>query len=139
MKLMQASTEVSVNLSKAQVKIGDLKDEVNHVRGHNENYRILLANCHAIDNRCHNELLKIFSSIGALSKEKNFLDGDLEGLTSWVLSETCAFKSVLSAREDYCAWISARSTASVLLKVRCNHLKICIDPAKINYQSFRVV
>jgi hypothetical protein len=31
----------------------------------------------------------------------------------WVLSETRAFKSVLSAREDYCAWIGARSTTSV--------------------------
>jgi hypothetical protein len=87
------------------VKIDDLKDEVNHVRGLNENYRILLANYHTLGNRCHNELLKTFSSVGALSKEKNFLDGDLEGLKRWVLSETHAFKGVLSAREDYCAWI----------------------------------
>jgi hypothetical protein len=45
----------------------------------------------------------------------------------WVLSETHAYKSVLSAREDYCAWICDQSTALVLLKVGCNHLKICID------------
>jgi hypothetical protein len=43
----------------------------------------------------------------------------------WMLSETHAYKSVLSAREDYCAWIGARST---LLKDGCNHLKICNDP-----------
>jgi chromosome segregation ATPase len=41
-KLMQASTEVAVNLSSAQVQIDDLKDEVNHVRELNKNYRILL-------------------------------------------------------------------------------------------------
>jgi hypothetical protein len=38
MKMMQASAEVIVNLSSAQVKIDDLKVEVNHVRGLNENY-----------------------------------------------------------------------------------------------------
>jgi septal ring factor EnvC (AmiA/AmiB activator) len=42
-KLMQASVEVAVNLSSAQVKIDDLKDEVNHVRELNENY--LLGTC----------------------------------------------------------------------------------------------
>jgi hypothetical protein len=54
------------------VKIDDLKDEVNRVRGLNENYQILLSKCHTLGIRCHNELLKTFSSIGALSKEKIF-------------------------------------------------------------------
>jgi hypothetical protein len=45
----------------------------------------------------------------------------------WVLSETHAFKSVLSIREDYCAWIDARSTASVLLKAECNHVRACTN------------
>jgi hypothetical protein len=45
----------------------------------------------------------------------------------WVLSETRAFKGVLSAQEDYCAWIGARSTASVLLKARCKHMRACTD------------
>jgi hypothetical protein len=60
------------------VRIDDLKDEVNHVRQLNENYRILLVNCHTLGNSFHNELLKT-SSDGALSKEKNFSDGDMEG------------------------------------------------------------
>jgi hypothetical protein len=46
----------------------------------------------------------------------------------WVLGETRAFKGVLSAREVYCAWKSARSTALVLLKAGCKHVKACIDP-----------
>jgi hypothetical protein len=31
----------------------------------------------------------------------------------WVFSETRAYKRVLSAREDYCAWIGAQSAALV--------------------------
>jgi hypothetical protein len=127
-KMMQASVEVAVNLSSAQVTIDDLKDEVNLLRGLNENYQILLANCHTLGNRCHNELLKPFSSTEALSKEKNLSVGDLEGLMRWLLNETRAFKSVLSAQEDYCAWIGAQSTASVFLKARCNHLMVWTDP-----------
>jgi hypothetical protein len=50
----------------------------------------------------------------------------------WVLSETCAFKSVLSAREDYCEWIGARSTTLVLLKVGCNHVKVCTDDFRVS-------
>jgi hypothetical protein len=49
---MQASTEATVNLSGAQVKMDDLKDEVNHVRQLNEDYRILVANCYTLVNRC---------------------------------------------------------------------------------------
>jgi hypothetical protein len=37
-KIMQASTEAAVNFSGAQVRIDDLKDEVNHMRQLNENY-----------------------------------------------------------------------------------------------------
>jgi hypothetical protein len=69
---MQASTEVAMNLSSAQVKIDDMKDEIRHVRGINENYRIPLANCYTLGNRCHNELLKTFSSTGDLSKDNFF-------------------------------------------------------------------
>ena len=65
-KLMQASVEVVVKLGSSQVKIDDMKDEINHVRGINKNYRILIANCHTLGNRCHNELLKTFSFVGAL-------------------------------------------------------------------------
>lgn len=37
-KLKQSSAEVVVNLSSAQVKIDDMKAEISHVRGLNENY-----------------------------------------------------------------------------------------------------
>jgi hypothetical protein len=84
-----------------------------------------VANYYTLGTRCYNELVKTFSSVGASSREKNFSDGDLEGLMWWMLSETRAYKSVLLAREDYCAWICARST---LLKAGCNLLKICNDP-----------
>jgi hypothetical protein len=128
MKLRQLSAEVAVNLSSAQVKMDDMKAEINHVRSLNENYRILVANCHTLGNKYHREMLKTFSTAGALSKERKVSDFDLEGLIRWVLNETRAFKGILSAREDYCAWIGARSTASVLLKARCKHVKTCTNP-----------
>jgi hypothetical protein len=109
------------------VKIGDLKDEVNHVTQLNENYQILVANCYTLGNRCYNELMKNFSSVGATCREKVFADGDLDGLMRWVLSETRSYKSVLSAQEDYCAWIGTRSTALVLLKAGCNPVRTCTD------------
>jgi hypothetical protein len=84
------------------VKIEDLNDEVNHTRQLNENYRILMTNCCTLGNRCYNELTKTFSP-GAKSREKNFENGDLEGMKQYILIDTCAYKSVLSAREDYCA------------------------------------
>jgi hypothetical protein len=102
-KKRQASAQAVVDLSAAQVKIEDLKDEVNHVRQLNENYQILAANCYTLDNRCYNELMKIFSSVGATSHEKNFVDGDIDGLIQWMLSEIHAYKNVLSTRGDSCA------------------------------------
>jgi hypothetical protein len=79
------------------VKIGDLKDEINRKRQLNENYRILMTNCYTLGNRCYNEFTKTFSSVGAKSWEKNYADGDLEGMMRWILSETCAYKCVLSS------------------------------------------
>jgi hypothetical protein len=35
------------------------------------------------------------------------VDGDLEGMIQWILSETRTYRSVLSTKEDYCAWIGA--------------------------------
>jgi hypothetical protein len=105
----------------------DLNDEINHMRQLNENYQILMTNCYTLGNRCCNKMMKTFSFARARSQEKNFADGDLEGMMRWILSETRDYKSVLSAQEDYCAWICTLSTASVLVKSRCNHVKTCTD------------
>lgn len=31
-------------------------------------------------------------------------------------------------REYYCAWVGARSTALILYKAGCGHVKACCDP-----------
>jgi hypothetical protein len=87
--------------------MGDLNGEINHVRQLNKNYRILMSNYYTLGNICCNELTKTFSSAGANSRERNFADGDLEGMMQWILSETRAYKGVLSTREDYYTWIGA--------------------------------
>jgi hypothetical protein len=106
-RLRQPSVETAINLRATQVKIEYLNDEINQTRWLNENYQILMTNCYTLGNRWCNELMKTFSSTGAKSREKNFAGGDLEGLMRWILSKTHAYKSVLLARENYCAWIGA--------------------------------
>jgi hypothetical protein len=56
------------------------------------------------------------------------VNGNLDGMMCWILSKTHVYRSILSTREDYCAWIGAQSTASVLLKARCNHVRSCTNP-----------
>jgi hypothetical protein len=48
-----------------------------------------------------------FTSIGAKSQAINFTDGDTVGIMQWILTEIRAYKSILSTREDYYAWIGA--------------------------------
>jgi restriction endonuclease S subunit len=93
-KIRHTSGKETFELSAVQMKIGDLNDEVNRIRQLNENYRILMTKFYTLGNRCYNEL--ILSSTGATSREKNFVDGDLEGMTQWIVSQTRAYKSVLS-------------------------------------------
>ncbi|KAL5647158.1 hypothetical protein ACJX0J_041513, partial [Zea mays] len=123
-KLKLAAAEAA---TASQMKIGDLKDEISHLMQLKENYKILMSNCYTLGNRCQRELERTFTSAGAMCREK-CAEGDLEGLMRWILSEIHAYKNVLSTREDYCAWIGARSTASILLKVGCQHIKACSEP-----------
>jgi hypothetical protein len=71
-KLRQSSAKVAVNLCSAQVKIDDMKAEINHVRSLNETYWILVANCHTLGSKCHREILNTFSIAEALSKKEIF-------------------------------------------------------------------
>jgi hypothetical protein len=67
----------------------------------------------------------------------NFLKQGPEKEISWMVISLASCGGVLvklwhskvspSTRYDYCAWIGARSTTSVLLKARCIHMKTCID------------
>lgn len=123
-KLKLAAAEAA---TASQMKIGDLKDEISHLMQLKENYKILMSNCYTLGSRCQRELERTFTSAGAMCREK-CAEGDLEGLMRWILSEIRAYKNVLSTREDYCAWIGTRSTASILLKAGCQHIKACSEP-----------
>ena len=57
-KIRRASADASIDLSAAQVKIGDLNDEINHTRQRTKNYQILMTNCYTLGNRCCNEFAK---------------------------------------------------------------------------------
>jgi hypothetical protein len=126
-KIRQVSAEAIVDLKLAQLKTEDLTSERHHLRQLCENFQILKSICFTLAKRCCNELEKTFSSVGEKSRAINFIDGDIVVMRS-ILSEIRAYKIILSTREDYCASIGARSTASFLLKVGYAHMKICIDP-----------
>jgi hypothetical protein len=74
--------------------------------------------------RVREDFLLYWSKVRA----RNFVDGDSIGIVRWILNEIHAYKSILSTREDYYTWIGARSTALVILKATCSHMKICTDP-----------
>jgi hypothetical protein len=103
-KLRQSSVEV---VGGAQVKMDDVKARINHVRSQNENYRILVANCHTLGNRCHREMLKIFSAARASSKERNFLNFDLGlvrcGLLRLQSGCGCGFYSIFLSMDCSCS------------------------------------
>lgn len=97
----------------------------------------MMSNCYTMGHRCQRELERTYTLVGASCREK-CAEGDLEGLMRWILSEIRAFKGVLSTREDYCAWVGAQSTASVLLGAGCRHVKDYTGPdSKVSADSVR--
>lgn len=83
---------------------------------------------HLCPAQCYHRLKDTFVSIGTSSSEKDYVDGDATGVVKWINDKVEAFGEVLSTREDYCAWIGARSATSMLEKVDCEHVKIIGNP-----------
>lgn len=56
----------------------------------------------------------------------------------WIDGEVESFDKVLSTWDDYCAWIDARSTTSVLEKAGCEHVKTVERPNfKISFENVK--
>jgi hypothetical protein len=62
------------------------------------NFRSLKNDYFSIAARCCSELKRTFSSVGARSRQRNFIDGNIFGVMRWILSEVQAFKGILSTR-----------------------------------------
>jgi hypothetical protein len=125
-KIRRVSIEISINLQLEQLKTEDLTAERDHLEQLCNNFRSLKGECFNIGKRC-DELERTFSSTSERSQERKFIEGDIVGIMQWIFGEVVAFKNILSTRADYCAWIGTQSTASILLKAGCNHMKTCTD------------
>jgi hypothetical protein len=125
-KIRRVSIEISINLQLEQLKTEDLTAERDHLEQLCNNFRSLKGECFNIGKIC-DELERTFSSTSERSQERKFIEGDIVGIMQWIFGEVVAFKNILSTRADYCAWIGTQSTASILLKAGCNHMKTCTD------------
>jgi hypothetical protein len=125
LRIEAAEAKFDFKLEKDKKEDVDEKDHLDKLVG---NFWSLKDDCFHVATRCCQELERTFSSVGARSQERNFIDGDIVGAMRWIYGKVCTFKGVLSTREDYCACIAARSTASALLRVGCNHIKTCLNP-----------
>jgi hypothetical protein len=57
------------------------------------------------------------------STEKNFIQGDPEGVVEWISGEAEAFEEILSDHGDICAFSGARGISAILEKAGCDHVK----------------
>jgi hypothetical protein len=91
-------------------------------------FRSLKHECFSMAAKCSEKLEITFSSVGARSRERNFVDADIVRAMKWIDGEVVDFQGVPSTQEDYCTWIEAQSQASVLLGVGYDHVKAYLDP-----------
>jgi hypothetical protein len=72
---------------------------------------------------CAKKLKDSFAKVGAYSSEQKFIRGDPEGIIEWIGEEAEAFDEILSDRDDFCAFASAKGVAAILEKSGCGHVK----------------
>lgn len=112
--------ELRVTLEKAKEEIGAKGEENMKLL---ECLSHLQDNCFGIDSRHCDHLKRVFSSIGATSREDSYSRGDVGGALTWVEKEKGELEGFINARGDYCAMIVSCGMASVLEKVGCDHVK----------------
>jgi hypothetical protein len=139
-KLRKEVAEAKVSFELEKVKKEDAIAKKDHLSKLIGNFQSLKDDCFYVATRYSEQLECTISSVAERSWEKNFVDGDIMGAMRWIYGEVGAFKGVLSTREDYCVWVGARSTASTLLGVGCEHMKACTCPNfKISFEKRKKV
>lgn len=92
-----------------------------------EELREFNEECFSIAAQCREKLKNMFTTIGALSNEKEFISDDAVGAIKWIEGEVEAFDEVLTDCGDFCACLGAQRTILVLEKVVCDHVKTIIQ------------
>jgi hypothetical protein len=73
-------------------------------------------------------LKRIFSSVGASSKEISPSVEDIPKAFEHIENEVDALDEVITGHGDFCALLASRGTASAFLKAGCTHAKIVNKP-----------
>jgi hypothetical protein len=123
-KLDEATEKFEVEVVKHEIC------EIERLRAQNnaDELRSIKENCYKVSLDRAKSLKNNFAKVGAYSSEQNFICGDPDGVIQWISGEGKAFEEILSDQRDFCAFVGARGAASILEKVRCDHVKVVVQP-----------
>jgi hypothetical protein len=79
-------------------------------------------------NRCVQRLKRVFSSVGASSKEIAPSSEDISNTLKNIENEVDALNEVIAGHGDFCAWLAYRGTATAFLKAGWTHAKTVNRP-----------
>jgi hypothetical protein len=127
--LREEMNEATMNFEVKKVKKEIATKEKDCLQGIGDELQSSREECFSKATQCSERLNDIFALVGARWHEKHYANRDMVEVLKWVDGEVEAFGEILSTREDYCAWIGARNTTSILQKPGCNHVKVCCDPS----------
>jgi hypothetical protein len=108
-------------------EVKGLKDKVKAEAEKNsklsEALTLLQETCLGFAARCSSRLREIFSSVGAISGEKNYSTEDIPKALDFMEKEINEFDKVMEGHGDFCALVASRGTTNILTKVGCKHLR----------------
>jgi hypothetical protein len=103
----------------------ELSDQwANHLEETVKELRSSKKKCYDKSMECVKKIKTSFASVGAFSREENFIRGNPEGPLEWINHEAEAFEEILNSRGDICAFSGARGIATILEGKGCEHVKI---------------
>jgi chromosome segregation ATPase len=93
-----------------------------------ESVKELCNKCLEFGSRCVQRLKKVFSSVGASSKDITPSAEDISNTFDHIENEVDALDEVIAGHSDFCALIASRGTGAAFLKVGCTHTKTVNKP-----------
>jgi hypothetical protein len=100
-----------------------VKTEVEKSSKLSEALTLLRETCSGFAARCSSCVHEIFSSVGAISGEKNHSAEDIPKALDFMENEINEFGEVMEGHGDFCALVAARGTANIFTNAACKHLR----------------
>jgi hypothetical protein len=93
-----------------------------------ESLKELRNKCLKFGSSCVQRLKKVFSSVGASSKDITPSAEDISNTFDHIENEVDALDEVIAGHGDFCALLASRGTAATFLKAGCTHAKTVNRP-----------